>query len=68
MPSDSEIASSVTPRPISEIAADLGLQPDEVEFYGPYKAKLSLKTLKRLQDKPNGKYVVVTAITPTTNI
>ena len=65
MPSDSEIASSVTPRPISEIAADLGLQPDEVEFYGPYKAKLSLKTLKRLQDKPNGKYVVVTAITPT---
>ena len=65
MPSDSEIASSVTPRPISEIAANLGLQPDEVEFYGPYKAKLSLKTLKRLQDKPNGKYVVVTAITPT---
>jgi formate--tetrahydrofolate ligase len=65
VPSDSEIASSVTPRPISEIAANLGLQPDEVEFYGPYKAKLSLKTLKRLQDKPNGKYVVVTAITPT---
>ena len=65
MPSDSEIASSVTPRPISEIAADLGLQPDEVEFYGPYKAKLSLQTLKRLQDKPDGKYVVVTAITPT---
>lgn len=65
MPSDSEIASSVTPRPIAEIAADLGLQPDEVEFYGPYKAKLSLKTLKRLQDKPDGKYVVVTAITPT---
>jgi len=65
VPSDSEIASSVTPRPISEIAADLGLQPDEVEFYGPYKAKLSLQTLKRLQDKPDGKYVVVTAITPT---
>ena len=65
MLSDSEIASSVTPRPISEIAANLGLQPDEVEFYGPYKAKLSLKTLNRLQDKPNGKYVVVTAITPT---
>jgi len=65
VPSDSEIASSVTPRPISEIAADLGLQPDEVEFYGPYKAKLSMQTLKRLQDKPDGKYVVVTAITPT---
>ncbi|HEX3721259.1 MAG TPA: formate--tetrahydrofolate ligase [Nitrolancea sp.] len=65
MPSDSEIASGVTPRPIAEIAADLGLQPDEVEFYGPYKAKLSLKTLNRLQDRPNGKYVVVTAITPT---
>lgn len=65
MPSDSEIASSVTPRPIAEIAAELGLQPDEVEFYGPYKAKLSLQTLKRLQDKPDGKYVVVTAITPT---
>jgi formate--tetrahydrofolate ligase len=65
VPSDSEIASGVTPRPIAEIAADLGLQPDEVEFYGPYKAKLSLKTLNRLQDRPNGKYVVVTAITPT---
>jgi formate--tetrahydrofolate ligase len=65
VPSDSEIASSVTPKPIAEIAADLGLQPDEVEFYGPYKAKLNLKTLKRLQNKPDGKYVVVTAITPT---
>ncbi len=65
MPSDSEIAASVEPKPIAEIAAELGLAPSEVEFYGPYKAKINLSVLQRLQDKPNGKYVDVTAITPT---
>ncbi len=65
MLSDSEIAESVQPRPIAEIAAELGLAPNEVEFYGPYKAKIKLSVLERLRDKPNGKYVDVTAITPT---
>lgn len=65
MLSDSEIAASVTPKPIAEIAAELGLAPGEVEFYGPYKAKINLSVLRRLQDKPNGKYVDITAITPT---
>lgn len=65
MLSDSEIAASVTPQPIVEIAAALGLQPDELEQYGPYKGKITLGARQRLADRPNGKYVVVTAITPT---
>ncbi|MDI3340380.1 MAG: formate--tetrahydrofolate ligase [Sphaerobacter sp.] len=65
MLTDIEIASRVTPKPIIEIAAGLGIAPDELEPYGPYKAKISLSIRKRLQDRPNGKYVVVTAITPT---
>ena len=65
MLSDSEIATSVEPTPIAEIAADLGLTPNEVELHGPYKAKINLSVLQRLKDKPNGKYVDVTAITPT---
>ncbi len=65
MLSDSEIAASVSPTPIAEIASELGLMPDEVELYGPFKAKIKLGVLDRLKDKPNGKYVDVTAITPT---
>lgn len=65
MLSDSEIAASVEPTPIAEIAAELGLTPNEVELHGPYKAKINLSVLQRLKDKPNGRYVDVTAITPT---
>ena len=65
MLSDSEIAASVEPTPIAEIAAELGLTPNEVELHGPFKAKINLSVLQRLKDKPNGKYVDVTAITPT---
>lgn len=65
MPTDIEIAQSVTPRPIADVAADAGLTPDELEPYGRYKAKISLTTLERLKDRPNGKLVLVTAITPT---
>ncbi|MSP11831.1 MAG: formate--tetrahydrofolate ligase [Chloroflexi bacterium] len=54
-----------TPRPITEIAAGIGLLPEEVEQYGHYKAKISLAALQRLADRPNGKYIDVTAITPT---
>lgn len=65
MPTDIEIAQSVTPLPIAQIAAQAGLEPDEIEFYGRDKAKVELSLLQRLEDRPNGKLVLVTAITPT---
>lgn len=65
VPSDIEIAQSATLKPISLIAEELGISPDELELYGPYKAKVKLEILDRLKDQPNGKYVDVTAITPT---
>jgi formate--tetrahydrofolate ligase len=65
-PSDLEIARSVTPRPIVDIAAELGIRDDELELYGPTKAKVTLGAITRLEaERPRGKYVVVTAITPT---
>jgi formate--tetrahydrofolate ligase len=64
-PSDLEIAQAATLRPIADVARDLGLQDDEVELYGRYKAKIDLAALERLRERPLGKYVVVTAITPT---
>lgn len=65
MLTDIEIASRVTPKPITEIAEKLGIEADELELYGPWKAKVKLDIEERLKDRPNGKYVVVTAITPT---
>ena len=65
MKSDLEIAQEANLRPISDIAADLGLLEDEVELYGRYKAKVSLGVLGRLQEKPSGKIIDITAITPT---
>ncbi len=65
MLSDLEIAQQAELRPITEVAADLGILPEELELYGPYKAKVSLDILDRLADRPNGKYILVTAITPT---
>jgi formate--tetrahydrofolate ligase len=65
-PSDLEIARSVTPRPIAEVAHDLGLRDEEIEPYGRTKAKVTLAGIRRLEaERPRGKYVVVTAITPT---
>jgi formate--tetrahydrofolate ligase len=65
-PSDLEIARSVTPRPITEIAAGLGIADEELEPYGRTKAKVTLAAIRRLEsERPRGKYVVVTAITPT---
>ncbi|HYN68834.1 MAG TPA: formate--tetrahydrofolate ligase [Candidatus Eisenbacteria bacterium] len=64
--SDLEIARSVTPRPILEIAREIGLRDDEIEPYGFTKAKVTLEAIERLEaERPRGKYVVVTAITPT---
>ncbi len=63
--SDIEIAQSVQPRPIEEIAAGLGLTRQDIDLYGNYKAKVGPGVMKRLADKPDGKLVLVTAITPT---
>lgn len=65
VPSDIAIAQSVHPLPIAAIAAEAGILPGELEPYGHYKAKVQLSVRDRLEDVPNGKYVVVTAITPT---
>ncbi|KAF2982246.1 hypothetical protein EK904_008812 [Melospiza melodia maxima] len=65
VPSDIEISKSCMPKPIEQVAKEVGLFPDEVELYGQTKAKVQLSVLKRLQNQPDGKYVVVTGITPT---
>lgn len=65
VPPDIEIAKAAELKPIVEVAEELGLQPEEIELYGPYKAKVRLEVLERLKDRPNGKYIDVTAITPT---
>ena len=65
MKSDVEIAQEATMRPIGEIAAKLGIQEDELELYGKYKAKVTPETWQRVKDRPNGKLILVTAINPT---
>ena len=64
-PSDLEIAQAATPVPVTEIAASIGIRPDELIPYGSTKAKVHLDILKRVGDRPRGKYVDVTAVTPT---
>ena len=65
IPSSLEIAQAAELRPIGEVAADLGLEADELEPYGRYKGKVDLSVLERLRREPDGKLVFVTAITPT---
>lgn len=65
VPSDIDIAHAAEVRPIREIAEENGVLYDEVEPYGRIKAKVSLAVLDRLADKPDGHYVLVTAVTPT---
>ena len=65
MLTDIEIAQSTKLRPITEIAEKLGIQEDELELYGKYKAKLNDSLFARLKDRPDGKLVLVTAINPT---
>ena len=65
MPSSLEIAQEAELRPIGELAEDAGLEPDEYDLYGKYKAKVGLDVLERLKDVPDGKLICVTAITPT---
>ena len=65
MLSDIEIAQQAKMRRIEDVAADLGLEADDLEFYGKYKAKLSEELYTRYADKPDGKLILVTAINPT---
>ncbi len=65
VPSDIEIAQEATLKPITLVAEELGLLPSEIEPYGDTKAKVRLDVLQRLQHVPDGKYIDVTAITPT---
>jgi formyltetrahydrofolate synthetase len=65
VPSDIEIAQAAVPIPITHIASEAGILPQELELYGSTKAKVRLSILDRLRRKPSGKYVVVTAVTPT---
>ena len=62
---DIEIAQNAKMIPIAEIAEKLGISSDELELYGTYKAKISDSVFKRLQNKPDGKLILVTAINPT---
>jgi methylenetetrahydrofolate dehydrogenase (NADP+) / methenyltetrahydrofolate cyclohydrolase / formyltetrahydrofolate synthetase len=65
VPSDIAIAQAAAPKLIAELAAEAGLLADELEPYGHTKAKVKLSVRERLKNAPNGKYIVVTAITPT---
>ena len=65
VPSDIDIAQAAKPIPIEKIAAEAGILSDELDLYGKNKAKVHLSIRDRLKNSPSGKYVVVTAITPT---
>jgi formate--tetrahydrofolate ligase len=65
VPSDIEIAQAAKMRPIMDVAKEAGILEDEIEPYGKYKAKIMLSAIERLKNRPQGKYIDVTAITPT---
>ena len=65
MLSDIEIAQQATLLPVKEVAAQIGITEDELEFYGKYKAKLSDELSARVSANPDGKLILVTAINPT---
>ncbi len=65
VPSDIDIAHAAVMKPIKDLADEIGILDDELELYGKYKAKVTLDILERLKDVPDGKYIDVTAITPT---
>jgi formyltetrahydrofolate synthetase len=65
VPSDIEIAQEAELKTVKMLAEEVGLLPEELELYGDYKAKVRLEVLDRLKDVPDGKYIDVTAITPT---
>lgn len=59
VPSDIEISMAQTPKPVSQLANEIGLLPDELESYGKFKAKVDLSVLDRLDHRKDGKYIVV---------
>ncbi|HXF83874.1 MAG TPA: formate--tetrahydrofolate ligase [Anaerolineales bacterium] len=65
VPPDIEIAQAAKLKPILQLAQEMGIKESELELFGPYKAKVKLEILDRLAKRPDGKYIVVTAITPT---
>ncbi len=65
VPSDIDIAHAAVMKPIKDLADEIGILDDELELYGKFKAKVTLDILERLKDVPDGKYIDVTAITPT---
>jgi len=65
VPSDIDIAQAARIKPIAEMAAEARIRPSELELHGSYKAKVKLEILNRLKKARNGKYIDVTAITPT---
>ncbi|MFC1704234.1 formate--tetrahydrofolate ligase [Candidatus Omnitrophota bacterium] len=65
MLTDLEIAQQAKMVPIKEIASKVDIKEEELELYGNYKAKVSLDILKRIENRPQGKYILVTAVTPT---
>jgi formate--tetrahydrofolate ligase len=65
LPPAIEIARQAAPRPIAEIAAQMGIPGPLLEHYGPHVAKVRLDAIDELSDRPRAKYIVVTAVTPT---
>ncbi|KUI55366.1 hypothetical protein VP1G_02727 [Cytospora mali] len=65
VPSDIAVSRAQTPKQVTQVASEIGISGGELEPYGAYKAKVDLSILKRLDHRKNGKYVVVTGITPT---
>ena len=65
MLTDVEIAQSASMLPIKEIAQKVGLDEDDLELYGKYKAKISLEAINKLKNQEDGKLILVTAINPT---
>ncbi len=65
MKTDIQIAQEAVMKPIVEVAKSIGIQDDELELYGKYKAKISDEYLQKIQSNPDGKLILVTAINPT---
>ena len=65
MKTDIQIAQEATLQPIKEVAATIGIEEEDLELYGKYKAKLSDELIRRVSDRKDGKLILVTAINPT---
>ena len=59
VPSDIDISLAQTPKPVSQLAHEIGIRPDELELYGKYKAKVELSLLDRLAHRKDGKYIII---------